>query len=65
MTGGWRVWFAFESRPGITMTSTQDRSEHWRALAEACRRPDGVIDAVEFNRWLDVLIDYTHLWATA
>jgi hypothetical protein len=62
---GWRVWFAFEAKPGITITSTQDHSEHWRQLAEACRGPDGAINTDEFNRWLDVLIGHAHLWGEA
>jgi hypothetical protein len=44
----WRVWLAFEVRPGITSTSVQDKSEHWRGLAEARR--------VEFDRWLTCLL---------
>ena len=62
---GWRVWFAFEVKPGITNTSTQDRSAHWRGLAEACRRPDGTIDPDEFDHWLTCLVEHMHLWGEA
>ena len=62
---GWRVWFAFEVKPGITITSTQDKSEHWRALAHACRGADGAINAVEFDRWLTCFVEHAHLWDEA
>lgn len=65
MLTGWRVWFAFEVRPGITTRSTQDLSEHWRGLAEACRDPDGKINGGEFNHWLDCLLEHSHLWGHA
>jgi hypothetical protein len=62
---GWRVWLAFEVKPGVTGTSVQDRSEHWRGLAEASRGSDGKIDPVEFDRWLTCLLDHAHLWGRA
>jgi len=62
---GWRVWFAFESRPGITITSTQDRSGHWRGLAEACRGSNGKINAVEYDYWMTCFIEHAHLWGQA
>ena len=62
---GWRVWFAFEVRPGITITSTQDNSEHWRGLAEACRKADGKINVEEFDHWLTCLVEHAHLWGQA
>lgn len=65
MTGGWRVWLAFEARPGITSVSTQDRSRHWRGLAEACRGSDGKLDVVEFDHWLTLLVEHAHLWGEA
>ncbi len=65
MSNGWRVWFAFEARPGVTNTSEQDRSEHWKGLAKACRGSDGKIDAVEFDYWLTCFIEHAHLWGQA
>jgi hypothetical protein len=65
MSSGWRVWFAFETRPGITNTSAQDRSAHWHVLADSCRGSDGKIDAVEFDRWLTCFIEHAHLWGNA
>jgi len=62
---GWRVWFAFEVKPGITITSTQDKSEHWRRLADGCRGSNGKIDADEFDRWLNCFIEHAHLWGEA
>lgn len=62
---GWRVWFAFEARPGVTSTSVQDKSDHWRGLAEACRGSDGKIDPVEFDHWMRCLIEHGHLWGYA
>jgi len=62
---GWRVWLAFEVRPGITAASTADRSAIWRGLAESCRGVDGKIDSAEFARWLDVLTEHVYLWASA
>lgn len=62
---GWRVWLAFEVRPGITITSTHDRSKHWKALAEACRGPSGAIDPIEFDRWLTCFVEYAYLWGEA
>lgn len=50
-----RCWFAFEVRPGER--DQTDRSEHWRALAHACRDADGKVNADEFNTWLQVMID--------
>lgn len=61
----WRVWLAFEVRPGITIQSTQDKSEHWRGLAESCRGPDGKIDADAFDGWLACFIEHAHLWGEA
>lgn len=62
---GWRVWFAFEVKPGITNTSVQDRSDHWRGLAEACRGSNGKIDPDEYDRWLTCFVDHSHLWGEA
>jgi hypothetical protein len=62
---GWRVWLAFERRPGITIDFGQDRALHWRELAESCRGSDGKIDAVEFDRWMTVMIELGHLWGYA
>jgi len=53
---GWRVWFAFEARPGITITSTQDRSDHWRGLVKACRGSDGKLSM--HVRWKRSTGDY-------
>jgi hypothetical protein len=61
----WRVWFAFEVRPGITIGTGRDRSEHWTQLAKACRGADGKIDIVEFNHWLDILMEREHVWGNA
>jgi len=61
---GWRVWLAFEVRPGITAAFTADRSI-WRGLVESRRGADGKIDSAEFARWLDVLTDRVYLWASA
>jgi hypothetical protein len=65
MMTGWRVWQAFEVRPGITLLSEQDRSRHWRALVESCRGSDGRIDASEYERWLDCFLEHAHLWGYA
>lgn len=62
---GWRVWFAFEVRPGITKHSTLDLSEHCRGLRALCRKPNGKIDVEEYLRWLDLLMDHSHLLDTA
>ena len=61
---GWRVWFAFEVRPGVTRTSQQDLREHWRGLAAACRQPDGKLDAAEYDRWLECMVEHAHLWGS-
>ncbi len=50
----WRVWRAFENDP------QPDRTELWRALAKACRGLDGRINGAEFERWIDVLVEYRH-----
>lgn len=60
---GWRAWLAFEARPGITLSST--RETDFRALIESCRGPDGKVDAVECERWVDLVVDYSHAWASA
>ena len=65
MSSGWRVWFAFESRPSITMSSSKDLSEHWRGLADVCKNLDGEIDGEEFCRWVSVIVERTHLWGYA
>ncbi len=62
---GWRVWLAFEVRTGITAASLVDRSATWRGLAEACRGADGRIDAAEFERWTDCIVERVHLWGHA
>jgi hypothetical protein len=62
---GWRVWLAFEARPGITLLSTRDTSKLWRALFESCRGHDGKVDVVEFERCLDLMVDYSHAWGAA
>lgn len=62
---GWRVWFAFEVRPGIMNTSQQDRAAHYRGLANACRGLDGKLDVAEYDRWLDLVIGHAHLWGVA
>lgn len=62
---GWRVWFAFEIRPGVTRAAADDRSATWRGLADSCRDASGKIDAAEFGRWLDCLVEHGHLWGTA
>ena len=58
---GWRVWFAFEAKPGVTITSTQDMSGHWRGLVETCLNADGTLDAEEFDRWVQLITDHSHL----
>lgn len=62
---GWRVWFAFEVGPGVTKTSMQDLSNHWRGLLATCRGVDGKVDVPEYERWLDLIVDYAHLWGDA
>lgn len=62
---GWRAWLAFEVRPGITILAIQDRSAHWRGLAEACRGPNGQIDPDAFDYWLTCLVEHAHLWGEA
>ncbi len=64
MSYGWRVWLAFELRPGIT-ASVVDRSAVWRGLADSCRAADGRIDAAEFTRWMDCIVERVHLWGQA
>ncbi len=49
---GWRVWRAFDRDPVI------DNTGLWRALAEACRKPDGKIDGAEFEKWCQILVGY-------
>lgn len=51
---GWRVWIAFDRDP----PPRNRDAALWRALAEACRLPDGKIDALEMDRWIDVLVWY-------
>jgi hypothetical protein len=58
---GWRVWLAFEVRPGVTKTSQQDMTDHWRALAESCLNSKGKLDAKEFDRWVELIVEYSHL----
>jgi hypothetical protein len=48
---GWRVWRAFEDEP------ERDDRELWRSLAESCRTPEGRIDGVEFDRWLNLILN--------
>lgn len=62
---GWRVWFAFEERPGVIRGRHQDRRDTWRALAESCRQSDGRIDSCEYMRFLDVMVEHSHLWGEA
>lgn len=62
---GWRVWFAFEVKPGVTVTSQQDHSELWGKLAESCRDASGMINAVEYDKWLTCFIEHAHLWGQA
>lgn len=59
----WRVWLAFETRPGITRDSIN--SGHWKALAGACRLPNGKINLAEFEYWRDCFVDNSHLWGQA
>lgn len=59
----WRYWFAFETRPGVRRGTEDDRSAHWRALAASCRKPNGRLDAAEYDSWLEFLIDREHQWA--
>lgn len=61
----WRVWLAFEMAPGISTCSSRDRSEHYRNLYAACRGSNDKIDLVEFEHWLDVMVQYAHLWGEA
>jgi hypothetical protein len=65
MSTGWRVWLAFEVRPGITAGALRDDRALWRPLAASCRTPDGKLDATEFDRWLDCLTDRPHAWGHA
>lgn len=62
MMPGWRVWLAFEVRPGVT--SDLDLTEHWRGLCDSCRRADGKVDAIEYDRWMRVLLENRHVWGT-
>ncbi len=64
MSTGWRVWLAFEVRPGITDTG-RDMTALWRSLADSCRRPDGTVDHIEFDRWMNCIVEHTYLWGTA
>ncbi len=57
---GWRVWLAFEARPGVSRYSGHDMTDHWRGLYDACRRPDGKVDAIEFDRWMTLMIEHGH-----
>jgi hypothetical protein len=62
---GWRVWFAFEARPGVTKTSLQDMTDYWRGLAESCLNHEGKLDAKEFDRWVELIVEHSHLRAEA
>lgn len=62
---GWRYWFAFEARPGITKSSQKDLAAHCRALREDCRRQNGKIDVDEYMRWVDLIVDYSNVWGYA
>lgn len=72
---GWRVWLAFEVRPGVSRERGRS-PEFWRALAVSCRSDDdpltaalrgssGGIDAAEFERWMSLIVEHGHLWASA
>lgn len=50
----WRVWRAFDREP------LRDHSKLWRALAESCRDVNGRIDGVEFDRWVQIILDNDH-----
>jgi len=62
---GWRVWFAFEERPGVMTGSLLDMERHWRALLVACKKPDGKNDSAEFDKWMTIMVEYSHLWGHA
>lgn len=61
----WRVWLAFEVRPGVSAWSLRDDTDLYRALRGACRRPNGKLDVQEYERWLDWFFDNAHLWAAS
>ena len=61
----WRVWLAFETRPGITITSMQDKTTLWRSLVEACRDSSGRINRDEYMYWMTFLVEHAHLWGEA
>jgi hypothetical protein len=65
MSDGWRVWLAFEAKPGIARAEARDRRGHWRGLNDACTGDDGRVDATEFDRWMTLMVEYVHLWADA
>ncbi len=58
------MWLAFEVRPGMT-NSGQDKTALWRSLADACRRSDGTVDHIEFDRWMTCLVEHHYLWGSA
>lgn len=62
---GWRAWLAFELRPGVTRASVRDLSGHWRGLRKSCRGDDGKFDAAEYTRWLDLIVEHSHLLGDA
>lgn len=62
---GWRVWLAFESKPGVTMTQNLDLRAHWRSLAESCRSADGKVDAQLFDHWFTLIVEHSHFWGYA
>lgn len=61
----WRVWFAFEAKPGVPVSNSKNRTHLWGALAESCRGSNGKIDPVEYDCWLQCFIDHEHLWGDA
>lgn len=62
---GWRVWQAFEVRPGVTTASLRDDGDLFRSLSSTCRKADRKIDAADYGMWLDLLIEHSHLWGQA
>lgn len=57
---GWRVWFAFESRPGVMVGSGGRSPEYWYALLDVCRKADGSLDHAEYMRWMELVIETGH-----
>lgn len=62
---GWRVWFAFELRPGMTLVSVKNLTHIWQALAESCLDKDGKLRVKEYEHWVTCILDNCHIWGQA